>query len=1077
MPKAARPAPVGGGLAEVHRLTSLVEESNACALPGCTIKYDTFLPVMWKAVARGYVKHEHAVFVAHGLRHGFEAGIQRDQLHGQRVFKNYKTAVDAMEQVARATQGRVDTGKTLVLGDWGNLRDTLRETVKDFYLFPLGAVPKPLEPTEVRPASDHTKTGLNDATDMTFLQHHLTANRDVAWLLQQDYFMYVSDVEAAFPTLPLAPWLWWFFLFRVRFPQTESRETLCMHTHGDFGTRGMPGAFYIFYVRVVVQMARSELIITLPLVVYVDDNALIGPSDEEANRQMDRMQQWMPKVGAGCVFKRLKDRRASQLQLYVGFWWNSRDLTLTLEERKLKGYVASLLNFAKGRTASLHDLRSLAGKAQRAVATLPPGAQCLLVNFFLLMAGLMLPWHKRRVPAGAKLDAQFLACMLGLNMGRGYYRYDRFRWAPLVLSDACKGDYAGGGYVSADGHYRFWQYGSSAARNPIDFLEGDTVLVAVADLKATWRGCMVPFGIDNMSFQRSEAKGRSRAPRLNDLLKELFVWQVQDDFIMSSFWLSSEANELADDLSRDREYDFLRKAAHRGFWPAGVLPARHPECGKVRHLSMVERPGAMSVLRQALDTYTSNCSKDGPGERGQRFASTVPHQRTTLSNGLPGDLMDWLDVVLDNKYSASSHRSIRTGMRKWRAVADRHGWDLLIQTDDEARGAKLVTLVYSMVEDTELCFGSIQNYLWGVRTWMKLQHQADPAHGVEHWDMFMQSVAVLTAVPGEPRKEIPLDVLEAILEALNPDVFWEAQFGFFILILYFTFSRSECPCPKTYDGEENFDVDQHWQVKDIVMEIQELQKAFAVHFKSVKQDPRVQRPQGRGGDWAYVGSVPEESVFSPLRWYKALMKHWATLGTPRGKEEPFFLAKDMQRPYIYSAAMADLAAVLDRIGCSVRYGLHGLRVAGYNAAKQGVGVDLTVAHGLWMSSAHTRYERFGMQQVLSIPTRMLGARLSVVAPRPVARPRPALVRGQHSAAPHAGPSADSDPSEPEVSPTVSSASSVDLDGGIHLNTAARRVARAAAARLAAQAARGAPAQARRVAESPARPPARPRRGR
>ena len=120
------------------------------------------------------------------MRHGFEAGIQRDQLHGQRVFKNYKTAVDAMEQVARATQGRVDTGKTLILGDWGNLRDTLRDNVKDFYLFPLGAVPKPLEPTEVRPASDHTKTGLNDATDMRFLQHHLSANRDVAWLLQQD---------------------------------------------------------------------------------------------------------------------------------------------------------------------------------------------------------------------------------------------------------------------------------------------------------------------------------------------------------------------------------------------------------------------------------------------------------------------------------------------------------------------------------------------------------------------------------------------------------------------------------------------------------------------------------------------------------------------------------------------------------------------------------------------------------------------------------------------------------------------------------------------------------------------------
>ena len=92
-----------------------MERSNACALPGCTIKYDTFLPIMWRAVARGFVEHRYAVFVANGLRHGFEAGVQRHLLRGQRVFKNYKSAVEAMPQVARATQKRIDSGKTLML--------------------------------------------------------------------------------------------------------------------------------------------------------------------------------------------------------------------------------------------------------------------------------------------------------------------------------------------------------------------------------------------------------------------------------------------------------------------------------------------------------------------------------------------------------------------------------------------------------------------------------------------------------------------------------------------------------------------------------------------------------------------------------------------------------------------------------------------------------------------------------------------------------------------------------------------------------------------------------------------------
>ena len=76
--------------AEVWKLTKLVEEVNACALPGCTIKYEKFLPVMWRAVARGFVSHEHATFVARGLRHGFDAGVQRSKLKGRRARASLK---------------------------------------------------------------------------------------------------------------------------------------------------------------------------------------------------------------------------------------------------------------------------------------------------------------------------------------------------------------------------------------------------------------------------------------------------------------------------------------------------------------------------------------------------------------------------------------------------------------------------------------------------------------------------------------------------------------------------------------------------------------------------------------------------------------------------------------------------------------------------------------------------------------------------------------------------------------------------------------------------------------------------
>ena len=95
------------------------------------------------------------------------------------------------------------------------------------------------------------------------------------------------------------------------------------------------------------------------------------------------------------------------------------------------------------------------------------------------VAGLTLPWHKRRIPKEAKLDAQFLAGMLRLNLGCGYFSYDQFGTAPMVLSDASRSAaYSGGGYVNADGYYQYWRNGTRAARQPIDYLEGDTWRVA-----------------------------------------------------------------------------------------------------------------------------------------------------------------------------------------------------------------------------------------------------------------------------------------------------------------------------------------------------------------------------------------------------------------------------------------------------------------------------------------------------------------------------------------------------------------------------------------------------------------------
>ena len=115
----------------------------------------------------------------------------------------------------------------------------------------------------------------------------------------------------------------------------------------------------------------------------------------------------------------------------------------------------------------------------------------------------------------------------------------------------------------------------------------------------------------------------------------------------------------------------------------------------------------------------------------------------------------------------------------WRPVAESMGWPVVIRTDDSTRGGKLVTFVLHLIDDTDLVADSIGNYVWGLRWFMKLQHQAEPVFGVMHWHDFMTSMRVVAHVPHEPRRALSLALIEAMAETVDLDAFDEVQFIFF----------------------------------------------------------------------------------------------------------------------------------------------------------------------------------------------------------------------------------------------------------------------------------------------------------
>ena len=520
-------------------------------MPGNTLQMDQWKHWLPLAVKAGYVEADTAKYVMDGLEHGFDLGLNEDKFRGRSYYRNYKSAIEHRATVSDALRKRVKAGKTICLGPW-RPGDPLPSGARGCVV-PQGAVAKKLEPDAVRPTSDHTKTTLNSAVDMSAVEHTLDTYAEIARELKKGFYMRVEDVDGAFPVLPLAPRVWkymfvhWFDLDKPLEGQSYP-SVLYMHVFADFGAAPSPGMWDKFF-RCAKGMARVAGVLTLPMPHYVDDNSVIGPDPVEVDRVAEALGRFFSTLG--IQFKALKSRPAAIRQLVLGFWWDSNARTRTLEDSKLRLYLDHLRAAVNSRTLTLHDLQVLSGRMQRAALTMPPRAVVYLGNILQLMRGLKLPWHRRRLNAEVRRDLRMLISVLESNHGRGYFSYDQFGRAPALYTDAAKErSHTGGGYFSECGRYAHWRYGSRVARKHIDALEGLAVLRAAEDLGPTWKHQVVPIYCDNSAFERSLYKGRSKASRLNIILRELFLLSVKYDCVFEPHWISTHDNIAADALPR-----------------------------------------------------------------------------------------------------------------------------------------------------------------------------------------------------------------------------------------------------------------------------------------------------------------------------------------------------------------------------------------------------------------------------------------------------------------------------------------------------------------------------------------------
>eukprot|EP00965_Chrysotila_dentata_P042004 1393555-Pleurochrysis_carterae.AAC.2 len=139
---------------------------------------------------------------------------------------------------------------------------------------------------------------------------------------------------------------------------------------------------------------------------------------------------------------------------------------------------------------------------------------------------------------------------------------------------------------------------------------------------------------------------------------------------------------------------------------------------------------------------------------------------------------------------------------------------------------------------------------------MKYNRQLNPAYGVAELEGFMKSVQVVAWVASEdsePHRAVPLWLIKESLVLVDVACFVEVQAAFLMIVLLFTFARSQTPCCKTYTS---FDPTQHLMRPETAP-----QPHVKVRLEAIQQDPRMERSSAASGeDWIVVGDLAN-SIF------------------------------------------------------------------------------------------------------------------------------------------------------------------------------------------------------------------------
>jgi hypothetical protein len=334
------------------------------------------------------------------------------------------------------------------------------------------------------------------------------------------------DLKDAFRKIPVSPYDHWLLLF-------EWDDKIYVDLRLPFGSRTSPFTFNYFSegIHWIVENRYQQSVVH-----YLDDFLLVGCTDPTLFAQ----------ISAYLGFEHKPSKAIDgQVVDFVGIELDSHNMEARLPQDKHIRAIEAVTKMLNRGYTSHNTLETLIGFLSFCTRVIPLGRPFLrqLLTFSQHLSQLA-PNVKRRLPAAARSDLEWWRTFL-YNWSGIRIIHPR-RTHIFVYTDA-SGKKGIGGWYGTDA------FSSNLPRDHytkhINWKEAYAILFALAKWGESWKGYRITFMCDNSAIvdaiQKTTIRGEAIFP-----LQHILLTAALYDIEISSLWLSSEDNWIADSLSR-----------------------------------------------------------------------------------------------------------------------------------------------------------------------------------------------------------------------------------------------------------------------------------------------------------------------------------------------------------------------------------------------------------------------------------------------------------------------------------------------------------------------------------------------